>query len=289
MAKTTSQALASFLEDISATEYQRNTFIPGRKASVDVDLSEGFPSSSDMPYSRGMLIGSAQKNTVIRPLDDIDVLAVFSNKNKAWEKYRNDSQAFLYRVRRVYDGFHTQQVGARGQAVRVFYQSGGHVDVAPVFSVADGTFKLPAGDGTWITTDPARANDWFAAKNRELGYHLAPLVRLIKAWNRSHSKRLRSFHIETVAGATFGSLGSNYRDALQKFFDWAPSHLDVVDPGGQGGSLSSYLTWTSRSDALNALSSASVRAQHALDAESTGDHEEAKRLWRIILGEKFPN
>jgi hypothetical protein len=262
--------------------------IPNRQASVDKDLHAGFPADSDMPYMHSYLMGSARKGTIIRPIDDIDVLAVFSSANGAWSKYRWNSRDFLYRVREVYDGYKIQQVGARGQAVRVFYETGGHVDVAPVFPSGDGVYVLPSGDGTWINTAPLKATDWFLEKNKERGYHLAPLVRLLKSWNRAHSKHFRSFHLETVAATVFSSLGSNDRDALYKFFKWAPNHLDIYDPGGQGGSLSSYLTWTSRQSLLTALSAAESRAQLALDAEERGDHAEAKRLWKIILGSEFP-
>ena len=78
---------------------------------------------------------------------------------------------------------------------------------------------------------------------------------------------MRSFHLETVAGTAFGSLGSNYRDALQKFFEWAPNCLSVNDPGGQSGDLSGYLTWTARDQLKQALSSANDRASKALAAE----------------------
>lgn len=287
MSRTTAEAFTKFLEDISPTENQLSTFIPNRKTSVDDKLSAGFPITSDMPYWRGVLMGSAAKGTAIRPLDDIDVLAVFSNRGNAWEKYRADSRNFLYRVRRVYDGLNTAQVGARGQAVRVFYQTGGHVDVAPVFDNGNGVFDLPAGDGTWIKTAPVAATDWFLAKDKSLGGNLAPLVRLLKAWNRSHSKRLQSFHLETMVAHTFSSLNHDYRDALHKFFLWAPKHLDVSDPGGQSGSLSGYIFWK-RAEVLQSFQRAADQAGRAIVAEARGDHTEAKRLWKIILGDEFP-
>lgn len=289
MTLTTTQAFSQFLSDITATDYQKTSIIDARKKTVDDRLLDKFPSTSDMPYSRGVLMGSASKKTIIRPLDDVDVLAVFSNTNKAWDKYWNDSYGFIYRIRDAYNGVSIQQVGTRGQAVRVFYETGGHVDVAPVFSRGDGVYHLPNGTGGWLLTAPTIANDWFAERNRTLSYHLAPLVRLLKAWNRAHSKRMRSFHLETVAATVFGSLGSNYRDALQKFFEWAPNYLYVNDPGGQGGDLSSYLTLTGRQSLLDALNSAADRARKANEAEARGDHTEAKRLWRIILGTSFPN
>lgn len=288
MGLTTTQAFAKFLEEITATEYQEKTFIPARKRTVEDHLSANFSSTSDLPYHNGILMGSAAKHTIIRPFDDIDVLAVFSNDKKAWDRYRFDSKSFIYRIRDSYAGKMVQQVGTRGQAVRVFYQSGGHVDVAPVFWEGDDVYWLPAGDGSWIRTAPTTANDWYLERNQTLSYHLSPLVRLAKSWNRSHSRHFRSFHLETVVATVFSGLGADYREGLAKFFEWAPNHLGVQDPGGQGGDLSAYLTWNGRQQLLAALNSAKDRAQAALKAEAAGDHTEAKRLWRIILGDDFP-
>lgn len=51
------------------------------------------------------------------------------------------------RITGSYNGLETAQVGARGQAVRVFFQTGGHVDVAPVFSYGSDIYVLPNGSG----------------------------------------------------------------------------------------------------------------------------------------------
>jgi len=281
--------MAQFLTDISVTDYQKTSIINARRDRVVENLTTGFPSTSDLPFSHAILMGSAAKGTIVRPIDDIDVLAVFSNANGAWNTYRSDSKAFLYRVRRAYNGLSTAQVGARGQAVRIFFNNGGHVDVAPVFPYGNDVYALPGGDGGWINTAPTVANAWFAKMHADLGHNLAPLVRLLKKWNNAHSKRLRSFHLETIAASTFKTLGSNRQSALASFFEWAPSHLEVSDPGGQSGALSGYLTWDGRQEVIQALGSAAERARKANEAEARGDHDEAKRLWRIILGSSFPN
>ncbi|MCF4123038.1 hypothetical protein L1785_18845 [Antribacter sp. KLBMP9083] len=281
--------MAQYLSDISVTDYQQTSIINARKDRVVENLTAAFPSTTDLPFSRAILMGSAAKGTIVRPIDDIDVLAVFSNANGAWNTYRLDSQAFLYGVRRAYNGLSTAQVGARGQAVRIFFKNGGHVDVAPVFSHGNDVYGLPGGDGGWINTAPTVANSWFAKKHADLGYNLAPLVRLLKKWNNAHSKRLRSFHLETIAASTFRTLGSNRQSALANFFEWAPSHLNVSDPGGQSGTLSNYLSWPGREEVIQALASAADRARKANEAEARGDHDEAKRLWRIILGSSFPS
>jgi hypothetical protein len=280
--------MAQFLSDISVTDYQKTSIINARKDRVVENLTAAFPPTSDLPFSHAILMGSAAKGTIVRPIDDIDVLAVFSNANGAWETYRLDSQAFLYRVRRAYNGLSTAQVGARGQAVRIFFDHGGHVDVAPVFSYGNDVYGIPGGDGGWINTAPTVANAWFAKKHADLGYDLAPLVRFLNKWNNAHSKRLRSFHLETIAGNTFGTLGGNRQSALHSFFAWAPSYLDVSDPGNQSGTLSNYLTWAGRQEVNQSLASAAERSLKANEAEARGDHDEAKRLWRVILGASFP-
>lgn len=285
---TTAQAFAQFLENITITDYQKTSIVKGRTDGIQSDLAKAFPSTSDLPFIKARLMGSAAKGTIVRPIDDIDVLATFSNEKKAWAKYKNDSQAFLYRIKRAYDGFEVAQVGSRGQAIRVFYKGGGHVDIAPVFIESDDVFWLPSGNGGWIKTSPFIANKWFADKNASFGYNLAPLVRLLKKWNSAHSKRLRSFHMETVAGHSFSKLGSNYREALKVFFGYAGRNLNVDDPGGQSGSLSGYLTYSGRAAVQQSFATARERATKACEAEDRGDHTEAKRLWKIILGETFP-
>lgn len=144
MTLTTAQTFEKFLEDITTTGNQKSNFIPVRKNSVDKDMAAAFPLTSDMPYLKGILMGSASKNTIIRPFEDIDVLAVFSNEKRVWQdKYWNDSQAFIYPIRQAYAGTKIQQVGTRGRAIRVFYKTGGHVDVAPVFHQGNDVYYLP--------------------------------------------------------------------------------------------------------------------------------------------------
>lgn len=288
MTLTTSQAMAAFLEAITTTEYQQASIIQARQDRVVENLTTAFPKTSDLPFSRAVLMGSAAKRTIVRPMDDIDVLAVFSNENHAWNVYRFDSKAFIYRVRRAYDGLEAAQVGTRGQAVRVFFQTGGHVDIAPVFSHGNDVYGLPNGTGGWITTAPTVANAWFLSRDAQLGYNLAPLVRLLKKWNNAHSKHFRSYHLETVAASSFATLGANRQAGLASFFEWAPNHLDVTDPGGQSGSLSAYLNPVSRNELVQSLQTAAERARRARAAESAGNHEESNRLWRIILGADFP-
>jgi hypothetical protein len=281
-------AFNEFLAKLEPTGTQKATIETKRNATHNY-LLEGFDSSTDMPLLRTVLIGSASRETIIRPIEDVDVMAVFSDENDVWEeKYKTDSHSFIQRIRNVLDHDCTTTVGTRGQAVRLFYKAKPHVDIAPVFMAGDGGYWLPKGDGNWMKTDPDVQATWFSQENIRLSGHLRPLVRLLKRWNNEHSNHFKSYHLEVVTANIFASLGSNYREAVAKFFLWAPNWIDVDDPAGYSGSLSSYLTFTQRQLLLQRLSNAADRAALALEAEDSGDHEEAIRLWRIEIGGEFP-
>lgn len=235
------------------------------------------------------MIGSADRGTLIRPLDDIDVLAEFSNKNNIFEQYRSNSGAFLQRIRTALQASTSlAQIGARGQAVRLFYTSGAHVDIAPVFPWSSGGFGLPSGSGGWITTDPEAQATWMAGRRTALGSNLTPIVKIAKRWNRVHSARLSSYHLEVMVASMFTSMGGNWRDATKCFFDWAPRYIGVSDPAGHSGRLDEYLTPQARQAVVDRFGNALARASSALAAEAGGNHAEAKRLWRIELGDEFP-
>ncbi len=288
MALTTAQVFDRFMEIITPTVTQKQE-ITNKRTKTSGYLTSAFPLDSTLPLKRVILIGSAARGTIVRPVEDIDVMAEFSNKDNIFETYRYDSGAFLQRIVRGLDAETTiSSIGARGQAVRLFYTSGAVVDIAPVFKWASGGFALPRGDGGWITTDPEAQASWFTEQRNSIGENLTPLVKLIRRWNRVHSQHFHSFHLEVMVVSSFSSISSNWRRDMNKFFEWAPNHISVSDPAGHSGRLDYYLTSNDLASIKSRFKEALERSGRALDAESRGDHEEAKRLWKIELGDEFP-
>lgn len=284
---TTAQAFSNFVDRISLTDTQKAE-VSTKRNKTEEYLRAAFPSTSDLPLHRVILIGSADRGTLIRPLDDIDVMAQFTDKDHVFEKYRHDSGAFLQRIRTaLLANTSIANIGARGQAVRLFYTSGAHVDIAPTFKWTSSGYALPSGDGKWMTTDPEAQATWMAGRRTLLSSNLTPMVKIVKRWNSVHSSRLSSYQAEVMTATMFTALGSNYRDAMKVWFDHAPSYLDVQDPAGHGGSLGSGMSSTSRQALLSRLAEAKNRAVNALAHEDAGNHAEAKRLWKIELGDEF--
>jgi hypothetical protein len=291
MASTVAQAFDEFEAKLRPTDNQ-NARIADRRRVTEGYLRESFAASSGMQLLSTKVIGSADRGTIIRPIDDIDVLAVF--EDEAFYKYQSDSRKFLYRVRDALSKYRVKVVGARGQAVRLFYDAEPHVDIVPAVKRDSGGYFIPSGETDWwgrhkwITTDPDEHARWMSSQNLALGSNLKPLIRLLKRWNREHSSHVRSFHLEVLAAETFGTLGSNRRSASQKFFEWAGGKISVKDPAGHSGDLSSYMTWYTRVQFRTALDAANKRAKQAIAAEDAGNCGEAARLWRIIYGPEFP-
>ncbi len=292
MARTVAQAFTEFAEKLKPTAAQEET-IAARRASVESFLVAAYPSDSLMPLLQTRVIGSAGRKTLIRPVDDIDVFAVFDDR-EVWGQYRNDSKQLLYRVREALDGYNVKAVGSRGQAVRLFYADGLNVDITPAFPFYNSIFRnqegyvIPYGDGKWIRTDPYEHHDFMAMRNQALKNHLKPLVRLLKRWNRVHSSRLKSFHLEMTTQDTFGVLSGNMRLNLVFFFREAGRHLHVKDPAGYSGDLAASLTRKQQDDIKQSFASALDHAKRAQDADESGEVEEALRQWRIVFGDEFP-
>lgn len=293
MAPTVPKAFAEFEARIRPTETQKAT-ITARRATTAKYLSDSFGQGSDLELLSTRIIGSAGRETIIRPVDDIDLLAVFAPS--ACERYRNDSRGFLYRVRDALNKYNVQVVGARGQAVRLFYKDPPHVDIVPAVQQRSGGYLIPSGNKDawwgyykWLCTDPDHHATWMSDQNKKLDYHLKPLVRMLKRWNREHGTHLRSFHLEVMAAETFGELGGNRRTAGQKFFEWGARNISVKDPAGHSGDLSSCMTSHARRELRSLMASSSNRAAKAIAAEEAGDTAEAIRLWRIIYGPEFPS
>lgn len=289
MALTVDKAFGEFETKIALTVTQRSRIV-ARAVRVRELLEDSFSSDCDAPLQTSRLMGSGARDTIIRPLDDLDVLAVFSNKNQVFEKYRYDSQGFLYWVRQRIDArTDVQKVGARGQAVRLFYTDGLHVDIAPVFSVSGGGYFLPAGDGSWLRTDPPKQEQWAKERDTALSGQFKRRARMLKRWNNEHNKRLGSWHLEVMIGGVFTSMSSNHRIGVQKFFDWAGGYIHIQDPDGYGGDLGTGLSTSQESDIKTCLASNHKRASAAVEAEDDGDPEEAIRQWRIVFGDEFPS
>jgi len=289
MALTIAAAFNDFDERIKPTP-ALEIKVKQRTENVVSSLKNAFPSTSDMRFSASYVVGSFGRATASKPFTDVDLLVRLVVDDGLWtQTYAADSSKFLYRVRTSLSSTSTvAKIGARGQAVRLFYSDGLYVDVAAVEKYNTGAFAIPDGTGGWLSTNPLKHSEYLNDRNRQLGGNLKRFIQVVKQWNRAHSSYLSSFHLEMLAARSFSTLGTNRREALKVFFNHNHYNLSVQDPAGYSGDLSSYLTMSARQAVNDNITSAYTRAVNAIAAENRGDHQEAICLWRVILGSDFP-
>ena len=282
-------AFDEFSTRIQLTANQTST-LNARFNIVKELLEKSFPATDSTPVSGVYLMGSGARSTVIRPFRDLDVFTTFTNKEAVFENFRGDSQKFLYRVReRVGSNTSVIKVGARGQAVRLFYSDNIHVDIAPAFRWSSGGFGLPSGNGTWLTTDPLAQSAWARELNRNSNHLFSRRVRMLKRWNFEHSSHISSWHLEALIHKILPTLTKNSRVDLDNFFRLAIDNIGVQDPDGFGGDLSQTLTREKISLIRDLLITSADRSRKAINAEYEGNARECFRLWRVLLGEEFPS
>jgi hypothetical protein len=110
------------------------------------------------------------------------------------------------------------------------------------------------------------------------------MIRMIKRWNNTYETKLKSFHLEMMVTNTFTSLGNDSREAAEMFFDSAPLLMRTIDPSGNSGDLSEYLTVTNRQLITNRFNRCKNKCAEANRLEVNGDHRGAIEKWREIFG-----
>src|SRR4051794_24895996 len=79
-------------------------------------------------------------------------------------------------------------------------------------------YVLPAGDGSYIATNPDAHAAYASGRDAALGGHFKSFVQMLKAWNRAHSAHLKSFRLEVMVGSMFTSMDADSREKSEIFF-----------------------------------------------------------------------
>ena len=284
MPKTFAAAFNQFRSNLELTGLQTAT-VSTRHQNVR-DHIKGHLAVLD-----SFLTGSYRRHTLIAPPKnaDIDIFVVLDPKY-----FKSDGQAALLDlVRRVLLKKYTKtpRISRNGQAVTIVFTDF-RVDVVPGFHRKGGGFLIPDSVGTrWISTDPKRHVEISAVDNKAHGGNLVPALKMFKAWNRVHSERLRSFHLERVftnslAGYHIRVWDATIPYALERAA--AAVHFLVADPAGYGGDVSSYLRMADRQTVAKALALAKVQARRAQLANAAGRPAAAIGEYRKIFRGYFP-
>lgn len=284
MAKTIEEGFRLFRRKLEITDLQAAT-TSTRQQNVRSALEDDFD------LLETFLTGSYKRNTMIAPLQeaDIDVVVVLDPKY-----FSADGQAALLgkvktALRKTYTK--TPDISPDGQAVTITFTDF-KVDVVPAFYRTGGGFLIPDTQmGRWIPTNPKEHVTMWSAANMAHNGDLVPLIKMIKAWNKSRSL-LRSFHLETLILAVLdGVTITDFPSGLRYFFDKARDKIrfKLPDPAGYSDDVAAYLQRQDEMDVIiTRLTWAYERAKEAEQLSAQGKIQDAFAKWDLILKGYFP-
>lgn len=293
MATTIQQSFQKLKQNLEITDLQETT-VSTRQQGVREVIERGI----DLIDPFSFLTGSYSRQTLIAPLKEADIDIFFVLNPKYFHHYKNGQNGgqagLLDWVKRTLRKTYTEtpDISRNGQAVTIRFTDF-VVDVVPGFNREGGGFLIPNSvNQTWISTDPKKHVEMMTAANKAHDGNLIPLVKMIKAWNKSNNKYFRSFHLEVLALQILqGVTISDFPSGVRYYFDKGRTLITQknLDPAGYGGDVGSYINTREKIDEASVqFELAYNRAIKAEDYAGRGYIENAVDVWIKIFGDYFP-
>lgn len=245
------------------------------------------------------LSGSYIRDTAIRPAKvdgvlqrpDVDIIAVTDHTAD------DEPQVVLDAVQKalVDAGYKTLTVNRRSINVKLVTVD---MDVVPVIENGDSYLIPDIHLKEWLPTNPPAHTQWTVDVNSEAGGKFKPLVKLFKWWRRVHLsslKRPKGFILECLVAKHMSYSEANYETLfvtlLETIRDAYSAYVTVGmvpyldDPGVPGNDVFSAVT---AEEFKTFYKKVEEHATLARKAKSETDQDEALKLWRQVLGSRFP-
>jgi hypothetical protein len=239
--------------------------------------------------------GSYIMNTIVNPLDgefDIDDGVYLQNLDSEKSKWETTETVHKWIVDAT-DGATDEKPIDKKRCVRVRYANNYHVDL-PIYGVDRGTPLIAEkGERGWHESDPKALIDWFNSRIKVHGDQLRHIIRYFKAWadfqNQDSAPKMPSgLSLMILSSESFER--SEREDVsftgttrkINNRFKTSPSIIRPVPP---------------YDDLAKELSPAQienfkVKLQALLEggdqAIKDNDKVKASKIWRSLLGERFP-
>jgi hypothetical protein len=272
------QSIDQFLENITVTDRQEESI----KSSLSNLNSHLLNKDNNLHVNSTFTNGSYERDTNIRPLNDIDLFAVLN-----FEKWKDGNgnypkpQAVLTKIKNYLD----DQDDYKGKVKQdrpcvTVVLSDKDFDVLPSFPQAGGGYLIPNHALTdWTFTYPEQLTTALDEVHRLRSYKVKPVIKAVKYWNREKGKYIPSYHIEEVAILIFTlNKFANYEEAIRRWFENAESYLISTKFDSQND----YET------AVKKIKKVKEKLTEAKELYDEGKETKARRIWKDIFDKEFP-
>ena len=270
------QSVDKLIENISVTDRQEDS-IDCSFNNLKISL---LKENSNLKIDDVFLNGSYERDTIIRPLDDIDLFAVIP-----FEEYEDNGlepkpQTVLSKFKNYLNGLsdYKDKVKQDRPCVTVVLCDK-NFDVLPTLK-KNGSYYIPNTDlSGWVYTDPKTHTDNLNRVNKNRNYRVKSIVKAVKYWKRENNYSIPSFHVEDVAVGIFGLYHFiNLEEGIRMWFKYAENYLDSTR-------FKTYNEYSKMKEKIQAIQEKLTEAKKLYDDKKEG---EAKRLWKEVFGKEFP-
>lgn len=274
------QSIDTLIDNITVTDRQEEN-IKNSLSNIEGHLKT---KDNGLYVDETFTNGSWERDTIIRPLNDIDLFAVL-NREKWQDEHGNlpSPQSVLTKMKTYLNGLsdYKDKVCQDRPCVTIKL-SDKNFDVLPSFSQLGGGYMIPAYDlSGWTFSDPEQLTKDLNDTHKQKNYKLKPVIKVIKHWNREfNGKLIPSYHVEEAAINMF-KLNSftNYEAAIRLWFQNAEYNLY----SHKFKSNDQYLT------ALNRIKKVKDKLIDAKKFYDEDEEDEATQIWKDVFGKEFPS
>ena len=250
-------------------------------------------------YLSSFLSGSYARDTSIRPRTsadgqerpDVDIIVVtnFTNDDHPDAVLREVCQA----LEDGGNGYAVERINKRSVRVETWQAE---MDVVPVIETGNGYLIADRDTGEWKYTNPLGHTRWSSEQNALFNGRFKPLVKLFKWWRRVNpsTKRPKGFVLEVLVSLHAPIGETHYGEAFAKLLEGIYAtygflgSLDqkpvIADPANPSNDILAKVTGAQWKDFIEKVR---VYADVARRAQRADDTEEATRLWRRTVGDRF--
>lgn len=271
------QSIKTLIDNITVTDKQEQNI----SSSVN-NITTTLEDDETLKLEETFLNGSYERDTIIRPLDDIDIFAVL-NYEEWTDDYGNlpNPQSVLSKIKNFLDKQNDYKGKVKQDRPCVTVElSNKSFDILPAFEFGETGYQIPDYDlASWILSYPKTLSESLDNAHKDYNYKLKDIVKAIKYWNRLNDKIIPSFHIEEIAVKVFYyDTFSNFEKSIRKWFNDAEYHIES----------SKFKSETEYDKFKKKLEKTKNKLNEASDYLDNKNENEAKKIWKEIFQKEFP-
>jgi len=245
------------------------------------------------------IIGSYARDTMINSVEgnDVDIMIVINDRRHGdWINQPNGPMNCLQSIKRIIENdprFKNSEVRIDKNAVTIKYEDFS-IDVVPAFKDSSGGYRIPdtGKNQSWKRTNPRMFKTVMNATDRANDGRVSKIVKIVKGWNESNGKPLRSFHIENMVYTHFKNQSKTETRSLTKDVENFFSRLSlyIQNPSNEPvyeERIDTYLAPKQRDTAIRKALAAKYKIENAKELRDKGKTEGSVNEYKKILGEKF--